>query len=216
MKKSKKVLLIFSILIIILIVSFFIDKQATFLIQKLRTPLLDTFFSYFLFFEKAYIFYPVLIALPIILLIWKRRKNLVKPFSLSIIISFIIVFIIKLLTSRQRPIPEASDFNFGIFNHSIFSAFPSGHTTMAFAALPYIEYKIFKWISILWFIFACLFGLTRFWFGLHYLSDIISGAILGYVISFIIKKSWKKLKTSKTKQTKKKSKRKKAKKIKKR
>ncbi len=196
---GKRIALILTILVLILIISFFIDKQIISLIQNIRNPILDSFFSWINSFEKIYFFYPFIFLMPILLLAFKRRKY-IKPFTLSFFVSFILVFLVKIFTSRQRPIPQAIDFGFG----KSLSSFPSGHSSIVFTTVPFIEYKLFKWFSILWFILACIFSLTRVWFGLHYLSDIIGGAIIGYSVSIIIKTAWKKLKRSKTKKKKKK------------
>ena len=56
---------------------------------------------------------------------------------------------------------------------------------LVFSALPILnkEFKIFKYI---WFIFACLVAFSRAYFGIHYLSDILAGAIIGYLIGYLM------------------------------
>ena len=52
---------------------------------------------------------------------------------------------------------------------------------LVFAALPLLN-KEFKKFRYIWLAFAILIGLSRAYFGVHYLSDVFSGAIIGYLI----------------------------------
>jgi undecaprenyl-diphosphatase len=45
------------------------------------------------------------------------------------------------------------------------------------------ELRRFKWI---WIAIACLIALSRLYFGVHYLSDVIFGGIFGYVIGRLV------------------------------
>lgn len=173
---------------ILFIISFFFDRQIISAIQSLRNPASDTFFLWLLFLEKGIIFYPLIVGLTIIFLLWKKRN--IIPFISGFVISLALVFLLKNTISRERPFPNSGD------------SFPSGHAAATFTPLPFLEYKIFKIITIVGTIMACLFAFTRLWFGLHYLSDVVVGSIIGYVIAFVIKNNWKKLKISKPKKEK--------------
>ena len=52
---------------------------------------------------------------------------------------------------------------------------------LVFAALPLLN-KEFKKFRYIWLIFALLVGFSRAYFGVHYLSDVFTGAIIGYLI----------------------------------
>lgn len=162
--------------LIFLILSFFFDKQILAVIQSLRHPFLDSFFSTILFIEKDFIFYPMIIVLTISFLFLLKRKQAILPFIISMGISALFSYLLKISILRQRPF--STELN----------SFPSGHATIAFTPLPFLS----KGIAIVWLVFACLLAFTRLWFGLHYLSDVIAGAILGYGIALIIKKIIKK------------------------
>jgi len=102
----------------------------------------------------------------------------------------------KFLTGRQRPTvytspngeaepvfkgpfaPSGRDIN----GKKINSSFPSGHTTVAFAAATTfaMEYKNIKWVPILSYSVASLIGLSRITENRHWLTDVIAGAALGY------------------------------------
>lgn len=101
----------------------------------------------------------------------------------------------KMLTGRQRPdyyISAASspDPSFhGPFSGSrdmngnrLNSSFPSGHTTVAFAAATVfaMEYKDKPLIPILSYTAATLIGISRITENRHWFSDVVAGAVLGF------------------------------------
>ena len=195
--KSKKALTLLIVSILIFIISFIFDKQIFSLIQSLRNPICDTFFSWILFLEEKFIYYPLVLIASFGVIFWRKRKSIL-PFVFTFFISLLIILFLKFIIYRPRPLfPELKE------------SFPAGHT-LVFTVLPFLDYKKNKYIKVIWLIIACLFMLVRIWFGLHYLSDIIAGLIIINTFAFIIKNSWKKLKTSKTK-SKKKAKKKKRK-----
>ena len=102
----------------------------------------------------------------------------------------------KLLTGRQRPdyyitpnskpdprfhgpFSGSKDFS----GNSLNSSFPSGHTTVAFAAATVfdMEYKDKPLIPILSYTAATLIGISRITENRHWFSDVVAGAVLGYL-----------------------------------
>ena len=66
-------------------------------------------------------------------------------------------------------------------------SFPSGHTTTAFTfaiALSLLNKN--KWFSIIFIVIASLVGLSRTLLSFHFLLDVVAGAIIGGVTSFIL------------------------------
>ncbi len=108
---------------------------------------------------------------------------------------------LKNLTGRQRPlyydpVTGLNNNNFhGPFyqfkkdkngfklNNGLYSSFPSGHTTVAFAAATVfaMEYKNSKLAPILAYSAATLIGLSRLTENAHWFSDVLVGAALGYL-----------------------------------
>lgn len=69
------------------------------------------------------------------------------------------------------------------------NSFPSGHTCAAFAAamifwraLP----ETWTWVKILTITMAVLMGLSRLYVGVHYPSDILAGALVGFACAEFI------------------------------
>jgi len=104
--------------------------------------------------------------------------------------------LLKLISGRQRPSfydPNSLEaepkfrgpFNSGkdIYGNRINSSFPSGHTTVAFAAATVfaMEYKNHPLIPILSYSAATLIGLSRITENVHWITDVVAGAALGYL-----------------------------------
>lgn len=100
--------------------------------------------------------------------------------------------LLKFLSGRQRPnfndpaSVEAEPKFHGPFSSSgrrINSAFPSGHTTVAFAAATVfaMEYKDRPLVPILSYSAATLIGLSRITENEHWITDVVAGAALGYL-----------------------------------
>lgn len=105
----------------------------------------------------------------------------------------------KALTGRLHPelvtsissIDISRDFNFGFFKEGIFWGWPSSHTAVAFAmaAALYVLYPNHKKITVLFVLYAAFIGLGVS-VGIHWLSDVIAGAIIGTVAGLVVARSY--------------------------
>lgn len=105
--------------------------------------------------------------------------------------------IVKFISGRQRPgyydrtNPEPEPIFHGPFNKGgvdingkkINSSFPSGHTTVVFAAATVfaMEYNKTPWVPIVSYSAASLVGLSRITENKHWTTDVVVGAVLGYL-----------------------------------
>jgi membrane-associated phospholipid phosphatase len=130
--------------------------------------------------------------------------NSFESFS-SQLINGVATTILKTTIDRARPFVTYPD---DIHKHSVAGSksYPSGHTSMAFAAATSISLQYPKWYVIApAFIYASGVGYSRMYLGVHYPTDVLAGAVLGAGSSFVthytfkfIKKRWE-LKHSKAK-----------------
>lgn len=87
--------------------------------------------------------------------------------------SLFVAELLKMIVARQRPMVDMLV--------SAGSSWPSSHAAFAFAMAAVLCKALprYKW---LWIVIACVIGFSRLWIGAHYLSDVISGALIGYCI----------------------------------
>ncbi len=156
-----------------LIISFLIDKQIYTIITHFRFPLLT---SFMIFLNHTVILFIISTTLIISLAYYRKNKNLIL-LIISFLFSLLLSEILKYIFMRPRPqlmlIKETSP------------SFPSNHSTIVFSTVPIIN-KIFLNFRIIWVIFAFLIAFSRLYLGVHYLSDIIAGSLLGYSISNLV------------------------------
>lgn len=67
------------------------------------------------------------------------------------------------------------------------NSFPSGHTCAAFAAsMIWIKEFPWKWGRITGVVLAVLMGLSRLYVGVHYPTDVLVGAVVGFVCAWAV------------------------------
>jgi len=153
----------------------------------IKNPALDYLSHLLANFSSMFIIIIVLISF---FLLNKKKREWVLPLGLGIISSYIITYVLKFIVARPRPLGISMNFLFHLLDYS----FPSSHAAVAFAALPVLNktYPKLKW---LWILSASFVAFSRIYIQVHYLSDIVAGALIGYFTSiFIIKlkdKKWK-------------------------
>lgn len=119
---------------------------------------------------------------------WSWLWNWSKSFLVSLAASGILVQILKHLVGRQRP--HKTDlfehFHFKpLVAHWDWHSWPSGHSQTMFVAYFYFSLLFPRWRWPLFGVCAYL-ALTRTLTQAHFLSDILGGAFLGYVISALV------------------------------
>lgn len=104
--------------------------------------------------------------------------------------------VFKYLTSRQRPsyydavTGQNSHVFHGPFYHFMkpdsysYTSFPSGHTTVAFAAATVfaMEYRNIWYVPVISYSAATAIGLSRVVQNAHWISDVLVGAGLGFIV----------------------------------
>ncbi len=112
--------------------------------------------------------------------------------EISIVIQALMVFGIKQIIRRERPAGEWG----GIYRTYDPHSFPSGHATRA-ALLAVMAVALgpawFGWLIALWAPLVCI---SRVMTGLHYLSDILGGVLLGIfmgLLAVVVSPLWPRL-----------------------
>ena len=116
----------------------------------------------------------------VLLLIPKTRKTGVCVLSAYIIAYYVGDGILKDLIARPRPCMVDESVSLLVSRPSSFSC-PSVHSMLAFASAASV-FWFHKKTGIVTLIFAALIGLSRMYFFVHYPSDVLFGALLGFAI----------------------------------
>ena len=93
----------------------------------------------------------------------------------------VIVMALKFIIRRRRPEGEWG----GIYRNTDPHSFPSGHAARAFLIAVVATALGPAWAGILLWVWAPLVSLARVAMGVHYVSDIVAGAIVGIAVGLI-------------------------------
>lgn len=108
-----------------------------------------------------------------------REWEVVEFVGISLLAA--LVMGIKFLVKRRRPEGEWG----GIYRNTDPHSFPSGHAARAFLIAVVGSALGPAWLGVLLWIWAPLVALARVAMGVHYVSDVVAGAVLGVVIALI-------------------------------
>ena len=179
------------------ILSFTFDKGISKFIEDIRNPVMDYLLLGISFGSSLTI---ILLFLTTLFFYSERKRRWILPLWLTILLTMIIGFLLKIIIKRNRPFEEGVVsvanvlfyeiiYNFNTWNFS----FPSLQSMLAFSVLPFIS-KEFKKFKHVWVLFAFLVAFSRVYFGLHFLSDALTGSLIGYLIGWFVIKTEKETK----------------------
>ncbi|MFA6580312.1 MAG: phosphatase PAP2 family protein [Paludibacter sp.] len=115
--------------------------------------------------------------------------------GVSIGVDGVLTYGLKKIVRRPRPYVTYNDIHAYETESSL--SFPSGHTSLAFATATALSLKYPKWYIIApGYLWACTVGYSRMNLGMHYPTDVLTGALLGagsaYVTYQVNNWFWKK------------------------
>ena len=158
-----------------------IDTSILLFLQQIRNPITDTVMAVFSVLGN---FGLIWLAIAVILLIRKSTRRHGIQVLLCIAVSLILNnLILKNLVARPRPFTEIEGLTV-MLSPQLADAgswsFPSGHAGSSFAAAWSLNCSFAKKARWTW-IVAALIAFSRSYIGVHYLSDIICGALFGTI-----------------------------------
>ena len=157
----------------------YLDEKTINFFDSIRTALLNKFFILISYFGAGDVIIFIAAIVALFLIIKGRKRNF---FALWIILigSILSAYILKLNIQRPRPLG-------GIVEETL-SSFPSAHAVLSAAFYGFLIYlilqssknKSFKFFSsAILLILIILIGFSRLYLGVHYLSDVMAGYLLG-------------------------------------
>lgn len=132
------------------------------------------------FFGSNYFLLPAYLLLIIFFLYFKKDRRLSLDVTAIGITSTILLFSLKAIFRRDRPLDPL------IQNVNGFS-FPSGHSFCSFTFFGLLIYilwnqnmnRVLRWFaSVFFFLFACAIAFSRVYLHVHYASDVVAGFCL--------------------------------------
>ncbi len=120
-----------------------------------------------------------------LILLWRLADSFWRQWAVAlfagIAVLAITVLVIKLIVRRRRPEGEWG----GIYRNTDPHSFPSGHAARAFLIAVLASGLGPLWLALLLWVWAPLVSLARVAMGVHYVSDVVAGAVLGILIGLI-------------------------------
>lgn len=162
------------------------DIGVLYLIQdSLRSPILTSFLEFMTDLgNNGYVW----IALAVLLMTIRKCRKAGLTTMLALVINVILANgILKHLVQRPRPFDTYGGLQVLIHRPADWS-FPSGHASASFAAAFVLYHYLPKKFSIPALILATLIAFSRLYLGVHYPSDVIGGAAIGYLTAWASEK----------------------------
>lgn len=142
--------------------------------------------SKFTWLVSASFLIPFTLIIGLLFSYWFRNLNVGIIFASGTLCSYIVNHLIKQLVARKRPLTSS-------ILHAEGYSFPSGHAMIATVCygllLFFLLQKIYnkqlamfvKWLFLL---FIFLIGISRYLLNVHYLTDVIVGFMLGFILFY--------------------------------
>ncbi len=173
------------VLFILLFISFFIDYQFIIFINDFARSYHSDFF---IFWKNLY---PavILVALLSLYYFWKKKGDLIPYFWISIFLAYLFSHIVKILVMRPRPYVWPQILPLDTIKTP---SFPSSHVAFLAGILPILamkrisQDKVSRFFYYIWVVLIILVGFNRLYLGVHYLSDVIAGFLIGYAAGFYL------------------------------
>jgi len=151
-------------------------------LQSLRNSFLDFLFQFFTIFGEELVVIGILGGI-----YWSIDKKIGEKLGISVFISLGINSLLKLIIMRPRPfLVDSEIINLKESTSTGFSM-PSGHTQSA-STVFFGVYQFFrkKALLITAIIITVFVAISRMYLGVHYLTDVLVGGLLGFIITYYL------------------------------
>lgn len=170
-REHKEVVILYATGLFLLIVSFFIDHSFFNYIEANQSPIL----VYILEWTAYGLLLAFILLIITSIVMWEeRKKDWIIPSWVAFVGVLTITLLLKIIVARERPIEAITT---GLSQYS----FPGTDIAICFSMIAIINkaYPKLKW---LWIIFTILIVISKLYLGMHYLSDAVAGALIGFTI----------------------------------
>lgn len=159
------------------------------LLNEIHTIELDIFFTKVTFLGDGLF----AVALVLFILLFASNKKIGFQLLIAFLLSGLIAQCMKAYFAMPRPFEILGSGSYPYFLEGItnkgWKSFPSGHTTTIFSITTTLAFLFRKsWIQVCLLALASLIGYSRIYLGCHFLSDVLVGAVVGILSSFLVVK----------------------------
>ena len=158
-----------------------LDVQVNAMIALVRTPSLDIFFLWVTQLGST-VLCVSMVCVFLLLAVAYQKYAWILPTALVVTGAPTTTYMLKLYVARPRP-------EFGLISEPLYS-FPSGHATAAMACFGFMCVLMVRCVHKSWqatalvlatcVVVICI-GFSRLYLGVHYLSDVLMGFVVGAV-----------------------------------
>ena len=117
---------------------------------------------------------------------YPRMRHTCLVTGLSFLVALAINLLIALFIHRIRP--NDAGLTHALIAHSPDWSFPSDHAAASAAISAALWFKNHKKLAMVFFVAAAVICLSRVLVGVHYLSDVIGGAVVGITAAYTVSK----------------------------
>ena len=159
-----------------------------FINHNLQNPLFDSIMPFITHLGGFKAMLIICVAVFVLAVIFNKDnyKKIALLCLVSLLVAGGIAFILKYVILEPRPFVTLSDVHLLIVEDDP-ASFPSGHTTSTVAVLGVLIFKYKdKLLRALLIICCFLVAISRIYCGVHYPFDVIAGAIIGTVVSYLV------------------------------
>jgi membrane-associated phospholipid phosphatase len=150
-------------------------------LQSFRSDFFDALFQFFTMFGEELVIIGILGFI-----YWCYDKKTGEQIGITVFISLVLNSVIKTIVQRQRPYLVDSRIDNVRPATSGGYSFPSGHTQGAASVFGSLAIWMKKrWLTVVATVIIVLVAISRMYIGVHFLSDVIVGGLLGVGIAYL-------------------------------
>jgi len=184
--KNKRGIFLFIAAVASIFASLQFDSEISKTVSLIRIEQLNNFFLGLTFWSSEIIIFFVLTSF----FLWSENKRKwIVPLWATLFLSVIASFLLKISVQRMRPFQQEIVSTLPVLISNSYTtwnfAFPSFQAMLVFCAIPILS-KEFPKFKYAWILFAVLIAFSRVYFGLHFMSDVIAGGLIGYVLGMLV------------------------------
>jgi undecaprenyl-diphosphatase len=110
-----------------------------------------------------------------------RWRKIASLLFLVLVFSMIITEDIKEVVQRIRPGDVVVAGYFVVHSYS----FPSGHAQTAFVIATFLSAFLARRYNVITFLMAAAVGMSRIYLGVHFFTDVLAGAAIGFIVGML-------------------------------